>query len=78
MSQFEAACRWAVTQRRIRLTFLPARQRAAEESELAAGIDVDDALAIGMREPQVRLDAVGAVVLSPFMPAGPGFARPRI
>jgi ATP-dependent helicase HepA len=77
MTQFAAACRWTVTQRRIRLTFLPARQREAEESELAADIDIDDALAIGIREPRVRLDAVGAVVLSPFMPVGPGFARPR-
>jgi ATP-dependent helicase HepA len=76
--RFEAASRSAVTQRRIRLTFLPARQREAEESELAADIDVDDALWLGIREPNVRLDAVGAVVLSPFMPVGPGFVRPRI
>ena len=77
-TRFEAASRTAVTQRRIRLTFLPARQRAAEESELAADIDIDAALALGMREPHVRLDAVGAIVLSPFRPEGPGFARPRI
>ena len=49
-TRFEAASRTAVTQRRIRLTFLPARQRAAEESELAADIDIDAALSLGMRE----------------------------
>jgi ATP-dependent helicase HepA len=74
---FETASQTAVTQRRIRLTFLPARQRRAEESELAADIDIDAALSLGMREPRVRLDAVGAVVLAPFRPDGPGFARPR-
>ena len=78
VTRFEAASRTAVMQRRIRLTFLPARQRAAEESELATDIDIDAALALGMREPHVRLDAVGTIVLSPFMPEGPGFARPRI
>lgn len=76
-TRFEAASRTAATQRRIRLSFLPARQRAPEESELASDIDVDAALALGMREPHVRLDAIGAVVLSPSMPEGPGFARPR-
>jgi ATP-dependent helicase HepA len=76
-TRFEAASRTAATQRRIRLNFLSARQRAAEESELATDIDVDAALALGMREPHVRLDAIGAIVLSPSMPEGPGFARPR-
>jgi ATP-dependent helicase HepA len=76
--RFTAASRTAVTQRRVRLTFLPARQRAAEESELAVDIDIDAALAVGMRKPHVRLDAVGTVVLSPLRPEGPGFARPRI
>ena len=76
-TQFEAASRTAVTQRRIRLTFLPAHQREAEESELAADVEINAALSLGMREPHIRLDAVGAVVLAPFRPDGPGFARPR-
>ncbi len=65
-------------QRRVRLTFLAAPLRAAEESEVAADMDIDAALALGMREPHVRLDGVGTIVLSPFRPEGPGFARPRI
>jgi len=76
-TRFGTASRTAIAQRRIRLTFLPARQRKAEESELAADIDIDAALSLGMPEPHVRLDAVGAVVLAPFRPNGPGFARPR-
>jgi ATP-dependent helicase HepA len=75
VSRFEAASRTAVTQRRIRLTFLPIRQRAAEESEMAADIDIDAALSLGMQEPHVRLDAIGAVVLSPYRPQGRGFTR---
>ncbi len=78
VTQFEAACRTAVMQRRVRLTFLAAPLRAAEESEVAADMDIDAALALGMREPHVRLDGVGTIVLSPFRPEGPGFARPRI
>jgi ATP-dependent helicase HepA len=76
-ARFEVASRTAVTQRRVRLTFLPARQRAAEEAELAADVGIDAALSLGMREPHVRLDAVGAVLLSSVKPEGPGFARRR-
>jgi hypothetical protein len=78
VTRFEAACRTAVMQRRVRLTFLPAPLRASEESEVAADMDIDAALSLGMREPHVRLDGVGTIVLSPFNPEGPGFARPRI
>lgn len=77
VTRFEEASRAAVTQRRIRLTFLPSRQRAAEQSELAADVDIDAALSLGMQEPYVRLDAIGAVVLSPYRPQGPGFTRQR-
>ncbi len=76
VERFEATSRATLTQRRIRFGFLPARQRAAEESELAADTAIDSALALGMREPQVRLDSIGAVVLSPVLPVGPGFGRP--
>lgn len=77
VTRFEAASRTAVTQRQIRLTYLPVRQRAAEESELVADLDIDKALSLGMQEPHVRLDAIGAVVLAPHRPQGPGFARQR-
>jgi ATP-dependent helicase HepA len=75
-NRFEAVSRVAHTQRRVRLAFLAFRERAAEESELSTDVDFDAALAAGMRSPEVRLDAVGALVLSPFLPDGPGFPRP--
>ena len=74
---FEAVSRIARTQRQVRLTFLADHQRAAEESELVADVDVHVALAAGMRNPRVRLDAVGTVVLSPVVPEGSGFPRIR-
>ena len=75
--RLEASSRMAVTQRRVRLTFLAGRQRSGEESELATEIAVDEALSAGTREPRVRLDAAGTVVLSPLIPEGPGFTRRR-
>src|SRR5262249_13576991 len=75
VARFESASRTAVTQRRLRLPFLPIRHRAAEEAELAADINIDARLSQGMQEPHVRLDAIGAVVLSPYRPQGPGFTR---
>ncbi len=74
--RFEAVSRATATQRMVRFTFLSARQRAAEESELAADVGIDAALVQGMREPQVLLDSVGAIVLSHVLPVGPGFGRP--
>src|SRR5262249_5658970 len=73
----EAAVRTSTTQRRIRLAFLDPRQRAREEEELRADEEIDAALAAGLRDPRVRLDAVGVVVLSPRLPSGPGFPRPK-
>lgn len=76
-SNFEAASRSSSTQRRTRLAFVDARQRTREEEELRADDAIDSALAAGLRTPRVRLDAVGVVVLSPRLPVGPGFPRPR-
>jgi ATP-dependent helicase HepA len=76
-ARFEAASRVTHTQRRVRLGSLTERQRAVEEAELEAEVNIDAALAEGIRMPRVRLDAVGVVVLGPRMPQGPGFPGPR-
>jgi ATP-dependent helicase HepA len=75
--RFEAAARVTLTQRQVRLAFLTARQRVLEEADLATATAVSAKLALGMQQPHVRLDSVGAVVLAPFIPGGRGFGRPR-
>jgi ATP-dependent helicase HepA len=71
--RFEAASNLNAIQRRVRLAFLTARERIREETELAADLEIAAALLRGIRQPRVRLDAVGVVVLAPTMPDGPGF-----
>lgn len=73
----EAAARTTTTMRRIRLAFVDDRQRGREEVELELDEEINLALARGLRTPRVRLDAIGLVVLSPQLPAGPGFPRAR-
>ena len=75
--RYEAASRLTLTQRQVRLAFLTARQRTLEEVDLATATAVSAELALGILQPHVRLDAVGAIVLAPFIPRGPGFGRPR-
>lgn len=65
------------SQREFRLGVLPEPQRRAEADELETSIHVDRALADGIRNPRTRLDAVGVVVLTPNLPSGTGFPRPR-
>ena len=70
---FEAAARAATSKRQTRLAMLGSRQREHEERELEVDRRIDAALAQGLAMPQVRLDAVGVVVLSARVPSGPGF-----
>lgn len=87
-SSFEAACAAAVdrftaashtqrTQREFRLATLPESQQLGEAADLDISLRVDEALAEGIRNPRVRLDSVGVVILVPRLPDGPGFPRPR-
>jgi ATP-dependent helicase HepA len=70
---FERSAARVHLQRRTRLAFMPDRQRAAEERELRTDTETAIALAAGMRSPSVRLDAVGAIILSSIYPAESGF-----
>jgi ATP-dependent helicase HepA len=74
---FESTVRSSTRKRRTRLAFVDARERAREEEELRVDETIDSALAAGLRTPRVRLDAMGVVVLSPRVPTGPGFPRPK-
>ncbi|HUP86875.1 MAG TPA: protein DpdE [Acidimicrobiales bacterium] len=76
-TKFESALRSSSMKRRTRLAFVDPRQRAREEEELRADDTIDSAVVAGLRTPRVRLDAVGAVVLSPRTPTGQGFPRPK-
>lgn len=75
VARFESLAGAAIMQRQLRLTFLSARERAAEEVELADAVAVDAALLRGIEKPSVRLDAVGAIVVSRFLPQGPAFPK---
>jgi hypothetical protein len=77
VAAFRAAVRVTTSKRRTRLAVLDSRQRTREEQELEVDQRLDSALELGLAAPQVRLDAVGIVVLSPGTPVGPGFPRPR-
>lgn len=77
VASFETAVRAATSKRQTRLAMLDSRQRAHEERELKVDQGIDAALAQGLAAPQVRLDAVGIVVLSVSAPTGPGFLRSR-
>jgi len=77
VASFEAAARAATSKRQTRLAVLDSRQRAHEERELEVDQRIDAALVQGLAAPQVRLDAVGIVVLSGRVPSGPGFPRSR-
>lgn len=74
---FEAASFQSHLQRELRLAQLDTRQRSSEAAELARTRSLDDAIVLGMREPSVRLDSVGCIVLSRSVPEGPGFTRGR-
>lgn len=75
--RFDEASRTQRAQREFRLASLPESQRLAEAAELDISIRVDDALLEGIRNPRIRLDSVGVVILVPALPDGPGFPRPR-
>jgi ATP-dependent helicase HepA len=75
VGSFEEATRTATTKRRVRLAFVQARERSREEEELRVDEEIDSAITRGLREPRVRLDAVGGLVLSPRLPSGPGFPQ---
>lgn len=71
--RFREVCRLAYAQREFRINKLAPRQRSFEEAELAFDRRVDAALTAGILDPRVRLDSVGAVILTSYVPDGPGF-----
>lgn len=62
-------------QRELRLTHLNGTLQLAEDRELSRVRVTDAALLNGIRAPSVRLDSVGAIVLSSALPNGAGFPR---
>ncbi len=77
LQRFAAACHTRRAQREFRLATLTETQRLIEATELEVSLQIDSALAKGMRNPRVRLDSVGVVILVPALPDGPGFQGAR-